>query len=74
VEYNLYPGAYSLRVYNSAGEHIRTLDDGILDNPVRRSYAWDGKNKYGEPCASGVYVIYLIEPYDRKIKRVILMR
>ena len=74
VEYNIYPGSYALRIYNSAGEHIRTLDEGDVDAPVKRSYGWDGKNKYGEACADGVYIFYLIEPYDRKVKRILLVR
>lgn len=74
VAYSIYPGNYALRIYNSAGEHIRTLDEGPLDGPLDRNYQWDGKNKYGEPCASGVYIFYLIEPFDRKVKRVLLIR
>lgn len=74
MEYNIYPGSYALRIYNSAGEHIRTLDEGDVDAPVKRSYGWDGKNKYGEACADGVYIFYLIEPYDRKVKRILLVR
>ncbi len=74
VSYCKYPGNYSLRIYNSAGEHIRTLDEGHLEAPIAVSYQWDGKNKYGDPCASGVYLLYLTEPYNRKIKRILLLK
>ena len=73
VEYNRYPGPYNLWIYNSAGEHIRTLDDKYLTAPGTFGYQWDGKNKYGDTCASGVYIFYLIEPFDRKMKRIILL-
>jgi hypothetical protein len=74
VQCNQYPGDYSLWVFNSAGEHIRTLDSKVLTGPISQTYLWDGKNKYGELCASGVYVFYLVEPSARKIKRILLTR
>jgi flagellar hook assembly protein FlgD len=63
-----------LRIYNSAGEHIQTLDSQDLNGPYQRSYSWDGTNKHGDSCASGVYVIYLIKPYGRQLARVLLVR
>ena len=74
VDYTNFPGPYSLRVYNSAGEHIRTLDDHYLNAPVSQYYSWDGTNKYGDACANGVYILYLVEPYGAKLKRVLLVR
>lgn len=74
VDYTTFPGPYSLRIYNSAGEHIRTLDDRTLNQPVNQYYSWDGTNKYGSPCASGVYIIYLTEPYGVKLKKILLIR
>ena len=74
VDYNKYPGEYSLRIYNTAGEHIKTLADQVLNAPVTQSYTWDGTNKNGDSCASGVYLFYLIEPEARKLKRILLVR
>jgi hypothetical protein len=74
VGYSQFPGGYSLRIYNSAGEHIRTLDSQSLSTPIRQTYVWDGINKYGDKCASGVYLIALEEPFGRKLKRVLLVR
>jgi len=68
-----FPGNYNLLIYNSAGEHVKTLDSATLSQPVSQTYTWDGKNKYGDKCASGVYVIYLIEPYSRKSKRILVI-
>ena len=74
VGYSSYPGEYSLTIYNTAGEAITQLDPTHnLTNFVMKSYFWDGKNKNGGPCASGVYLLYLVEPYDRKLKRLILI-
>ncbi len=74
VEYNIFPGSYELRIYNSAGEYIKTLDSRQLTTPVLQSYQWDGTNRYGAPCASGVYVFYLIEPASTKVKRIVLIK
>lgn len=74
VEYSKFPGNYQLWVYNTAGEHIRTLDSQQLTARMVKSYEWDGKNKNGEDCSSGVYILYLIEPFDRKYKRLLLIR
>ncbi len=74
VSYCQYPGAYFLAIYNSAGEHIKTLDARHLEGPIATSYFWDGRNKYGDPCASGVYILYLVEPYNRQIKRILLLK
>jgi hypothetical protein len=74
VIYTKFPGNYSLRIYNSAGEHIRTLDSQTVGKTINQSYSWDGTNKYGDKCASGVYIIYLLEPYSVKTKRILIIR
>ena len=73
VNYPLFPGLYSLCIYNSAGELVKKLATEQLSGPIRQSYLWDGLNTYGNKCASGVYILYLIEPESKKIKRVLLV-
>jgi len=74
VQTSVYPGEYNLRIYDTAGEHILTLDSRNLSAPLSQSYHWDGRNKNGELCASGVYIFYLIEPTSRKVKKILLAR
>jgi hypothetical protein len=74
VEYNIYPGNYDLRIYNSAGEYIKTLDSRQITGPFIQSYQWDGTNCYGQTCASGIYIFRLVEPYSTKTKRIILVK
>ena len=74
VVYCEYPGNYFLGVYNSAGELVKTLDSPYLQGPLNKTYTWNGTNRDGDPCASGVYIFYLIEPFDRKVKRILLIR
>jgi len=80
VDYTGFPGPYSLKVYNSAGEFIRDLSKDA-NNPTYltsrlppQSYHWYGTNYANNPCASGVYIFYLIEPYGQKIKKIILLK
>jgi flagellar hook assembly protein FlgD len=69
-----YSGNYSLRVYNSAGEHILSFPLGEQPGPLpATTYLWDGTNKNGEKCATGVYIIYLMEPMQRRLGRVVLI-
>lgn len=74
VAYSQYPGEYDLWIYNTAGEHIKTLDHEELNAPISQSYTWNGTNKYGDKCASGVYIFYLVEPFSQKTKRIALIR
>ncbi len=81
VGYNYYPGSYSLKIYNTAGEFIRDLgkdanppSPNYLKGPIMQPYYWDGTNYANNKCASGVYILYLIEPFDRKIKKVLLVQ
>lgn len=48
----------TLRVYNIAGQLIRTLYDGY-PGLGQHEISWDGKNDKGHVVASGVYLIYL---------------
>jgi hypothetical protein len=70
----LYPGKVQLWVFNSAGEHIRTLLDQDLQGPFQASLSWDGNNKNGAPCASGLYLFILEGPFSRKCSKVLLVR
>jgi flagellar hook assembly protein FlgD len=73
VSINAYYGVFSIKIYNSAGEHIQTIVEKDLTGPEVNTYSWDGKNKGGYQCASGVYVIYMIGSYERKMARVVLI-
>ena len=71
---NEYPGNITLRIYNSAGEHIRTLLDTTLTAPLSATvYNWDGKNKFGAEVASGVYVVYLEKPFGKAVGRIVVL-
>jgi len=52
---------------------VRHLDEKSLTQPFAYAYAWDGTNDQHEMCSSGVYIIYLIEPFQRRIAKVMLV-
>jgi flagellar hook assembly protein FlgD len=66
-------GTFSLKVYNSAGELIRTLEEKRVVHAFNGVYSWDGTNKAGSRCASGVYIIYMIAPLEQRMVRVVLI-
>ena len=52
------PGRYSLRIFNSAGELVKVLQNLESKWPVEDDVPWDGKNEMGEYVAAGVYIVY----------------
>jgi len=68
-------GNLSLDVYNTAGEHIVNLINTYLTSGYPTAVIpWNGRNKAGNLCASGVYIIVLEEPFEQKFRKVLLVR
>jgi hypothetical protein len=67
-------GPVTLRVYNVAGQVVRTLVDRSSVAPgVVHTVAWDGRNERGQRVASGVYFYRLVaSDYARTRKMVFL--
>jgi hypothetical protein len=69
-----FPGPFELKVYNSAGEYIRTLYSQYLNAPLPATQiTWDGRNRYGQQVATGVYLFYLQKPYGHLIARLVVI-
>lgn len=49
-------GDSSVRIFNVAGERVRTLDLGSLTGGRYYYHPWDGRNDAGRDVASGVYI------------------
>ena len=61
-------------IYNSAGEHIKTLYDEYLTQPLLpTTINWDGSNKYEQKVSSGVYIFYMIKPFGRVLGRLVVI-
>jgi len=75
-EYNLnlpFPIKANINIYNSRGQHIRTLFSGLI-NPGRHQLYWDGQDGYGRALPSGVYFVQLSSGNLREIQKVILLK
>jgi hypothetical protein len=68
----------NIRIYNTRGERIRTLDLGRLPAGEYATSSsaghWDGKNDVGEPVASGVYVYELTAGDYHAVRRMVVMK
>ncbi len=63
----------TLRIYNVAGQLVRTLVDDALDARAYR-ISWDGRNDAGHGVSSGVY-FYRLEAGDyRAVRKLVLMK
>jgi flagellar hook assembly protein FlgD len=67
-------GRLSLRVYNSAGEWIETLEDRELTSSWDHWYQWNGTNHNHEWVASGIYLLRLASPTGVSIAKVVVIR
>jgi hypothetical protein len=67
------PGRTTLRVYNVAGQLVRTLVNE--DKPAGMySAEWDGRDHSGNPVASGVYFYKLVAPNYRNSKKMVILK
>lgn len=65
--------AARLSVYDVAGRLVRTLFNGPAA-PRGRAVSWDGVDRRGRPCASGVYFVRLEAGGEHSERRVVLLR
>ena len=68
------PGVYGLKIYNSAGEFIDDLDPGTNPTGLSHSFSWDGSNYLKQKCASGIYIIYYLQPRKVSEAKILLLR
>jgi hypothetical protein len=67
------PGKVSLKVYNTLGQLVRTLEDGEKQAGHHRAI-WDGKDKSGQKAANGVYLYRLEAGEFNRTKKMTLVR
>lgn len=69
----LAPANISLKVYNSKGQHIKTLHSGPRDQGSHR-LIWDGKDSQNAAVGSGIYYIVMDGTLLRDVKKAVLMK
>jgi len=62
-----------LKIYDLLGQEIKTLVKTV-ENEGTYNYLWDGKNKIGQPVATGVYILILQTPDEALIKKMIYLK
>ena len=68
-------GHVSLKVYNVAGQLVRTLvDDLQAPSPDGRQVTWDGRNDAGMQVSSGVYFYRLTAPGFTETRKMVLLK
>jgi hypothetical protein len=66
-------GVVTLKIYNVAGQLVRTLVDGVKDAGAYKA-VWDGKNNGGTPTASGIYFYKMKTAGFSATKKMVLLR
>jgi hypothetical protein len=68
-------GRVSLKIYNAAGQLVRTLvDEEQAPRPEGFSATWDGRGNRGEDVASGVYFYKLTAKEFSQTKKMVLLK
>jgi hypothetical protein len=62
-----------LIIYNSIGQRIRTLINGLV-NAGKNTVIWNGKDDHGVKCASGVYYYLLNIGSNRYSNKMVLIK
>jgi flagellar hook assembly protein FlgD len=65
----------SLRIYNAAGQLVRTLvDEEQSPRPEGYTAVWDGLGNRGEEVATGVYFYKLTAKEFTQTKKMVLLK
>ena len=67
-------GHVSLRVYNVAGQLVRTLVDEVQTPGVVGTVTWDGRDGAGREVSSGIYFYKLLAKGFTETKKMILLK
>jgi hypothetical protein len=68
-------GHVSLKIYNAAGQLVRTLVDD-MQAPTQNGFSkiWNGLNNQGQPVSSGVYFYKLVTTNFTQTKKMVLLK
>lgn len=74
VEFSLpRAGPVTLSISNVLGQRVATLVEGEVCAGTHR-IMWDGRDRWGEPVSSGVYLVRLAAPGPQLMEKVVLLR
>jgi len=67
-------GLVSLRIYNVAGQLVKTLVDGHRNAGQLYEATWNGLNDSGQPVSSGVYFYKLVARSFTQTRKMVLLK
>ena len=67
-------GNLDVKIYNLAGEYIKTVYSGPVEKGDTYIFHWKGDNEQNLPVSSGLYFIHANSKFYRGIKKVIIVR
>jgi hypothetical protein len=67
-------GVIDLRVYNVTGASVRHLITQVSIPAGSHTVSWDGKDDNGEPVATGLYMVVVLEAGHAEIKKVLVVK
>jgi Ca2+-binding EF-hand superfamily protein len=68
------PAGVRVKIYDTAGRHIRSLADGQTMGDGEHVMQWDGRSKEGRGVSSGLYIVELEGPANRLTKKLLFVR
>jgi hypothetical protein len=68
------PGHVTVKIYDVAGELVRTPFDAEVSAGLWFQATWQGENDFGEKVASGVYIVSVRGGGIRSIRKVVLLK
>ena len=67
------PARVRLEVYNSLGQKVKTLFDGVIGSGLSE-FVWDGRSEQGRAVASGVYFYRLSQNEHEQTRRMVMLK
>ena len=64
----------SLKIYNAAGQLVKTLVDDVRSPGVVHTIEWNGRNNAGQSVSSGVYFYKLVTKNFTQTKKMVLLK
>jgi hypothetical protein len=75
IEYTIKEQTHvSLKIYNVAGQLVKTLVDEVKSPETVTPLTWDGRNDAGKKVASGVYFCRLVTKDFAQTKKLVLLK
>jgi hypothetical protein len=64
----------SLRIYNVAGQLVKTLVDEVKEPALEYKVKWNGETDSGQPAATGVYMYKLVTKGFTQTKKMVYLK